>query len=88
MSTLPFLSLLLLLPVAGALAVWLWPQGEKVRLVAAAAVAAEVAVAMVLVACFDGSDPGFQHVERAPWIPTLNIQFLVGVDGISVLFRR
>jgi len=86
MSALPFLSLLVLLPVAGALAVWLWPQGEQVRLVAVATVAAEVAVAMALVACFDGSNPGFQHVERAPWIPPLNIHFLVGVDGISVLF--
>jgi NADH-quinone oxidoreductase subunit M len=86
MSALPFLTLLLLVPVAGALAVWLWPGNDSVRLLAAATVAAELVVAIALLAGFDSSNPGFQHVERAPWIPTLNIQFLVGVDGISVLF--
>lgn len=86
MSALPFLSLLLLIPAVGAAAVWLWPQPTKVRAVAAAAMVAELLVAIALISCFDRSDPGFQHVERGPWIPTLNIQFLVGVDGISVLF--
>jgi NADH-quinone oxidoreductase subunit M len=86
MSGVPFLSLLLLLPVAGALAVWLWPRGDQVRPLALATAALELMVAIALVASFDSSNPGFQHVERAPWIPILNIQFLVGVDGISVLF--
>ncbi len=27
---------------------------------------------------------GFQFVERVPWIPAYNIEYLVGVDGISV----
>ncbi|MBK8336438.1 MAG: NADH-quinone oxidoreductase subunit M [Sterolibacteriaceae bacterium] len=86
MGALPFLSLLLLIPVGGALAVWLWPQPARVRIVAAAAMGAELLVAIALVGCFDRSDPGFQHVERGPWIPSLNIEFLVGVDGISLLF--
>lgn len=86
MSALPFLSLLLLIPVGGALAVWLWPQPARVRIVAAAAMAAELLVAVALIGCFERSDPGFQHVERGPWIPSLNIEFLVGVDGMSLLF--
>jgi len=28
----------------------------------------------------------FQLVEHYDWIPSLNIEFLVGIDGISVLF--
>ena len=28
----------------------------------------------------------FQMVERHVWIPSLNIEFLIGIDGISVLF--
>lgn len=86
MGALPFLSLLLLIPVGGALAVWLWPQPARVRIVAAAAMGAELLVAIALIGCFDRSDSGFQHVERGPWIPSLNIEFLVGVDGISLLF--
>ena len=28
---------------------------------------------------------GYQFVERADWIPSLGVQYLIGVDGISVL---
>src|SRR5205814_233365 len=27
---------------------------------------------------------GYQFVEKAPWVPTLGIQYFVGVDGISL----
>lgn len=84
--SIPFASSLLLIPVAGALAVWLWPQPARVRQVALATVAAELVVAVGLIGAFDRADPGFQLVERARWIPSLNIEYLVGVDGISVLF--
>lgn len=82
----PLLSALLLVPVAGIAAVWLWPAAREARLPALAATAAEIAVAIAVLASFDARDPGFQHVERGEWISSLNIQFLVGVDGISVLF--
>jgi len=32
---------------------------------------------------FDLSTPGMQFVERAPWIQQFNIQYFLGVDGIS-----
>jgi NADH-quinone oxidoreductase subunit M len=32
---------------------------------------------------FDFSTPGMQFVERAPWIQQFNIQYFLGVDGIS-----
>jgi NADH-quinone oxidoreductase subunit M len=34
---------------------------------------------------YDRITPGFQFVERHPWIPTIGVQYLFGVDGISVL---
>lgn len=86
MGGFPVLTVLLLVPVAGAVAVWLAPRPDQARAVAAGTVAAAFAAALATVAGFDASNPGFQHVERAAWIPTLNIHYLVGVDGISLLF--
>lgn len=86
MGHLPLLSMLLAVPVAGAALAWLAPRPEAARTVAAAATAAAFVVALAAVAGFDPSQAGFQHVERAPWIPSLNIHYLVGVDGISLLF--
>ena len=86
MERLPLLSLLLLAPVGAAALVWLWPREQAVRVLALAAAAIELALAAAVVAAFDPTDPGFQQVERGEWIPTLSVQFLVGVDGISVLF--
>jgi len=35
---------------------------------------------------FDSSTSAFQMVERVEWIPAFNINYHMGVDGISVLF--
>jgi NADH-quinone oxidoreductase subunit M len=34
---------------------------------------------------FDSAAEGMQFVERASWIKSLNIQYLLGIDGISLL---
>src|SRR4029453_6616572 len=34
---------------------------------------------------FDKSSADFQFVERAAWIPSIGVQYLLGVDGISAL---
>jgi NADH-quinone oxidoreductase subunit M len=34
---------------------------------------------------FDKSKDGFQFVEKAAWIPGIGVQYLFGVDGVSVL---
>ena len=34
---------------------------------------------------FDRSADGFQFVEKAPWIPSIGVQYFFGVDGISTL---
>jgi NADH-quinone oxidoreductase subunit M len=35
---------------------------------------------------FDSTKAGLQFVERAKWIPAFNIEYFLGVDGISVWF--
>jgi len=34
---------------------------------------------------FDAARGGFQFVERASWIPSIDVQYLLGIDGISLL---
>ena len=86
MTGLPLLSLLLAVPVAGVALIWCWTTPGHARFLALGTIAAEAALALVAVATFDAASPGFQFVERALWIPTLNVHYLLGVDGISVLF--
>jgi NADH-quinone oxidoreductase subunit M len=80
------LSLLLLAYPLGAALVWLVPRAEAARAVALAVNALGLLLTALLLIAFDPTQSGFQLVERAAWIPSLNIDYAVGVDGISVLF--
>lgn len=82
---LPLLSLLLATPLAGALLIALAPE-RAARGLHAATLAATLAIALAVVAGFDPANPAFQFVERHRWIPTLNIHYALGVDGIALLF--
>ena len=42
-------------------------------------------VALPLWSQFDPAAHGFQFQEQAPWIPALNINYHLGIDGISLL---
>jgi NADH-quinone oxidoreductase subunit M len=83
--SLPLLSLLLLTPALGALLLWPLPaQGARWVALGSGLVTLGLAVGVLL--AFDPAQGGFQLLERSRWIPTLNAQYLLGVDGISVLF--
>lgn len=86
MNDWPLLSLLLLTYPLGALLIWLAPARLSTRAVAAAVQLAGLVVSVAILIGFDPSAGGFQWVERTIWIPSLNVQYAVGVDGISVLF--
>jgi len=83
---LPLISLIVLTPPLGALLIWLIPSPNKARSVALITAVLTLVLAVILVASFDRTQAGFQLIERAQWIPSLGVQYLVGVDGISVLF--
>jgi NADH-quinone oxidoreductase subunit M len=85
-SQLPLLSLLIFLPLTAAFGLWLVRGRRSVRYVALAAALLELAVSVGVVASFDFDSSRLQFLERHAWIPNLNIHYLVGVDGISVLF--
>lgn len=85
----PVLSLLIALPLLGAIVCFLL-RGERhapaARTVALLSAALALAVSLVALLQFDGSNGGFQLQEKHLWIPGLDIHYFVGIDGLSVLF--
>ena len=87
---LPILSTIVFLPLVGAVALLLIDNGDGRRdaLVQRLALVISLvvfALTIVLWTRFDAAQADFQFVERHPWIPAFGIQYLVGVDGISLL---
>jgi NADH-quinone oxidoreductase subunit M len=86
MDSFPLLSLLFLTLPAGALLAWLLPRPGWARGIALATALIDLVVVLAAVFLFDPQQSGFQLVEKYDWIPDLNVHYMVGVDGISILF--
>ncbi len=83
------LSLIVFIPLAGALVVLLLRQDSHIRAWAALVTIADLALAIVAFVMFNTGDyskeGNMEFVERyADWIPALDIQFHFGVDGLSM----
>lgn len=85
METLLPLSLLVLLPLAGSLVCAL-TRAPLQRAVALTVAALSLLLSLLFLLLFDQSASGFQFLERHVWIDTLGLEFLFGVDGLSILF--
>jgi NADH-quinone oxidoreductase subunit M len=72
--------------LAGALVVLCLPRDAHAlaKWVSAAFTLPPLLLAIWLFINFDRSAPGFQFVQQAMWIPSFNIQYIVGVDGVSI----
>ena len=86
MTQLPLLTLLLACPVLGLAGILVTPgrYPGAIRRIAAASGVAAVAVVAVLWLRFDPAAPGYQFVERLPWVPSLGIEWHHGVDGLNL----
>ena len=85
----PLLSLAIWVPIGAALLV-LAAGGDRnaplQRLIALAGALAGLLVTLPLYAGFDTGSAQMQFVELAPWIRQFNVDYHLGVDGISMLF--
>ena len=89
----PVLSLLILLPVAGAVVVALIPERRRDLLMPVTTLLTTLPFAVSLWILWEfeirGSGLGiaerFQFTERVLWFDSLNISWNVGIDGISLL---
>ena len=82
----PILTVLVLLPAAGALLVAVLPRSRP-ELLKAAAVLVSIAAAALggwMLVEFQTGATGFQFVSQHTWIADLGISWHVGVDGISL----
>jgi NADH-quinone oxidoreductase subunit M len=81
------LSLAIWIPIFGAFVVFAAGDQKNLARWAALSVAiAGFAITLPLYMNFDATHVGMQFVEQRSWIPRFNIEYLLGVDGISVLF--
>jgi NADH-quinone oxidoreductase subunit M len=81
------LSLAIWIPIVAGLVVLACGDARRItRWVALAGALAGFLVTLPLYAQFQNADPGFQFVQFAQWIPRFNINYHLGVDGISLLF--
>ena len=82
------LSLAIWVPIIGAVPVFVLGSQRRnlVRWLALAVAVAGLLVTLPLYSGFDPKQGGMQFIEQLPWIPRFNIQYLLGVDGISMPF--
>lgn len=88
MTTIPWLTILGVIPLIGALVLLVLPS-SNVRLIKQAALVFSLAALVFTVVMglqFDAdSTAAFQFVESYPWIPAFGISYSVGVDGIGLV---
>ena len=91
MTTWPVLSVVTFLPAIGALLLYLLARGDEdaaartSRWIALWTTLVTFVVSLILVLRYDAAQPGFQFVEKAPWLANA-ITYHMGVDGISLPF--
>src|SRR3989441_2419474 len=84
-----WLSLSIWVPIVAGLAVLATgadKNAREARIIALVGAGLGFLVTIPLVAGFDTGTSAMQFVEKAPWIERFNVNYHLGVDGISVLF--
>jgi NADH-quinone oxidoreductase subunit M len=82
-NSIPILTIVIFLPLLGALAVAIAPASAA-RPVALGFALVTWIVSLFLLVGYLPDRPGFQFVETVDWIPIFGIQYKLGADGLSV----
>jgi NADH-quinone oxidoreductase subunit M len=91
MENWPLLTLVTFLPLVGAVAIMVLrgataDVARNARWIALWASLINFVLSLGLWAYFDPSRSDFQFVETAEWVPSFNITYHMGIDGISLFF--
>ena len=80
------LSWIIWIPVMGMVAIAFIPREKQdlIKKVAAVTTGVQLLLAIVLWSIFDATIGSFQFMERAEWIPSLGISYILGIDGLSL----
>lgn len=87
MTTVPWLTILWVLPLIGAVLVFSLParMAAGARMLGLGVAVAVLLVGIGLAAGFDPSGDRFQFVESQPWIPSFGSGYRLGIDGIALV---
>src|SRR5665811_852024 len=86
-TTFPWLTILVVLPLVGAAAVWLLPASARrwARQVAVGVSLVTLVVGVLALGVFDVADAGtVQLTERVGWIPAFGVSYALGVNGLGL----
>jgi len=74
-------------PLIGALVIAFLPKtaDKAIRGTAALFTAIPLVLSFIMLQNYDSASATMQFVERTSWIPSLNVEYAMGIDGISVL---
>jgi NADH-quinone oxidoreductase subunit M len=80
------LTIVTFLPLAGAVGLLLWRAApdNSARSAAMLTTVVTFIVSLAVLGRFERTDAAFQMVERATWVRSIGLQYLVGVDGVSL----
>jgi len=83
----PILTLVIFLPLAGVVGLLFVPgrRGREIRLIANVITGLEFLATLLILRGFNPASGDMQLIERADWIKAFNVQYLLGIDGISLL---
>ncbi len=87
MSSFPWLTALVLVPLIGAVALWVLPAGPRnlVRPVALGFAVAELVLTGLTFLAFDIRQSGtYQLTELHGWIPAFGVSYALGVNGVGL----
>ena len=85
-SGFPLLSVMIMTLPIGAALIWLTPDPRHARWIALVTALIDLLFTLAVITGFDHAAGGFQFIEQRTWIPTLRVEYYIGVDGLSVLF--
>jgi NADH-quinone oxidoreductase subunit M len=80
----PILSTTIFLPLAGGVLLLFMRREAAIKATALVVGIMDFIVALFLYAHFDPSTHLFQFGEFAPWIPSYNVHYVLGIDGITI----
>ena len=74
------------LPMIGVLLILFVPKTSKnlIRIMAAVVTGLQLMLAVWIYLHFDTSTAEFQFREQYSWIPSFNIEYFMGIDGLSI----
>jgi NADH-quinone oxidoreductase subunit M len=82
----PYLSVIILSPLVGALILLLIPKERKqtIQLISGLTAVVSLALSIVIFIQYDRVASGYQFMESVTWIKSLGISYRLGADGISI----